>query len=87
MIECANAERDIQDRALNETYERVMADLNAGQKAKLRAAQRAWMAYRDMRCASFADQDWGTLSSVTARMCVVEMTVQRLVDLEEYPPN
>ena len=87
MLECANAERDIQDRALNETYQRVMATLNTGQKAKLRAAQRAWIAYRDARCASFADQDWGTLSSVTARMCIVEMTVQRLVDVEAYPPN
>ena len=87
MLQCANEERDIQDRALNETYNRVMADLNARQRAKLRAAQRAWIAYRDARCQSFADEDWGTLSSVTARMCVVEMTVQRLVDLEAYPPN
>lgn len=87
MLDCANTERDVQDKALDETYTRILADLNTRQKAKLRAAQRAWIAYRDTRCASFEDQDWGTLSRVAARMCVVEMTVQRLVDLEAYPPN
>lgn len=87
MRECAAAEYEIQDRALNARYQALMRELNPRQQEKLRAAQRAWIAYRDARCASMADQDWGTLSLITASDCRVTMTIARLIDLEDYPPG
>ncbi len=87
MRACTSAEYVRQDRALNETYQRALGQLNARQAARLRTAQRAWVAYRDARCASLADQDWGTLSLLSASSCTVTMTVERLIDLEDYPPG
>lgn len=86
MLECSRAEYAVQDRALNETYKRVLASLNARQQARLRKAQRAWIAWRDAKCESLQDEDWGTLSGVIASACFVDETLRRLIELEEYPP-
>ena len=86
-IMCTQKELGIQDQRLNATYRKTMAELNDRQKAKLVAAQRAWIAFRDAECASYHDEDWGTMSQVVAAGCVVRMTVQRTIDLEHYPPD
>ena len=87
MIVCTQKEDDLQDARLNAVYKKVMADLNTRQRAKLLAAQRAWIAFRDAECASYQDEDWGTISRVLAAGCVLHMTVQRTMDLEHYPPG
>ncbi len=87
MIACADAELKIQDTRLNAAYRKALADLNPRQKAKLQAAQRAWIAFRDAECASYQDDDWGSLSTINAADCVLHMTVQRTIDLEGYPPG
>ena len=87
MIVCTQKEDDFQDARLNAAYRKAMAGLNARQKAKLQSAQRAWINFRDAECASYQDEDWGTLSYVLAAGCVLHMTVQRTMDLEKYPPN
>lgn len=86
MLECSRAEYAVQDRLLNEAYRKAMAPLNARQKARLQRAQRAWVAWRDAKCESLQDEDWGTLSGVIASACLVDETVRRLIELEEYPP-
>ena len=86
MIECIGSEAQVQDAALNAAYRKAMKDLNPRQKAKLQAAQRAWIAFRDAECASFEDEDWGSLSRINANACVLHMTAQRVIDLENYPP-
>lgn len=87
LIECVVAEYAIQDQALNEAYRKAMAGLNARQKAKLQAAQRAWIAWRDARCKALEDEDWGTLSRLNANICMLDTTVDRTQELEEYPPS
>jgi uncharacterized protein YecT (DUF1311 family) len=87
MIDCTGAELKLQDARLNAAYRKTMAALNARQKAKLQAAQRAWVAFRDAECASYEDEDWGTISRINASACVLHMTVQRTMDLEAYPPE
>jgi len=86
MIDCASAETRVQDAALNRAYQKAMKGLNGRQKAKLQAAQRAWLAFRDAECASFEDEDWGTLSRINAADCFFHMTAMRVIDLENYPP-
>ena len=87
MIDCTGAELQIQDARLNAAYRKTMASLNARQKTKLQAAQRAWVSFRDPECASYEDEDWGTISRINASACVLRMTVQRTMDLEAYPPG
>ena len=87
MIDCTGAELQIQDARLNAAYRKTMAALNARQKAKLQAAQRAWVTFRDAECASYEDEDWGTISRINASACVLRMTVQRTLNLGAYPPG
>jgi uncharacterized protein YecT (DUF1311 family) len=86
MVGCAGDETAIQDKALNVAYRKAMKDLTAEQKTKLQAAQRAWIAFRDAECASYEDDDWGTISKINAADCLLRLTVQRTIDLENYPP-
>ena len=84
MIECTAAELKVQDSRLNQAYRVAMADLNDRQKARLKTAQRAWIAFRDADCAAQFDEDWGTLSRISANVCVLQRTVERTLELEAY---
>lgn len=84
MIQCTAAELKLQDGRLNQAYRMAMSDLNDRQKARLKAAQRAWIAFRDADCAAQFDEDWGSLSRVTANVCVLQRTVERSLELEAY---
>ncbi len=86
-IGCIGAELKIQDGRLNAAYRKAMGELTSGQKTKLQAAQRAWIAFRDADCAAQEDQDWGTMSRVFANDCVLSRTVERTIELEGYPPD
>lgn len=85
-IQCSGAEYERQDAALNAAYRKAMAGLTPGQKDKLQAAQRAWIAFRDAKCRSLEDPDWGSMSRMFANHCMVDETIERTVELEQYPP-
>ncbi len=88
MIGCIGDELTIQDAALNGAYRKAMADLTPGEKARLQVAQRAWIAFRDADCASMDDpQQWGSLSRITANQCVLNRTIERTIELENFPPQ
>ena len=86
-IACVGTEHQRQDAVLNAAYRSAMGKLNPRQKGKLQAAQRAWMAFRDAECIAQQDEDWGSLSTVSANFCVLRMTVERTIALEGYPEN
>ena len=84
--QCVWTETKAQDARLNREYAKAMGRLTTpGQKTKLRAAQRAWIAYRDADCAAREDEAWGTLSQVNAAFCVLEATAARADFLADYP--
>ena len=83
--ECVWAETKIQDARLNREYAAALRRLTAPQQAKLKAAQRAWIAFRDADCAAREDFEWGTLSQVNAAFCVLEKTAERADFLAGYP--
>lgn len=85
-IACAGAEYERQDRALNAAYRRALGKLTPAQQTKLRAAQRNWIGWRDANCRSMEDIGWGSLSRVAANLCMVDMTIERTIDLEGWPP-
>jgi uncharacterized protein YecT (DUF1311 family) len=84
MLACLNPELERQDAALNRRYQQVMATLTASQKAKLRTAQRAWIAYRDAWCLAQEDFDWGTMSRIDQAYCELDETIERTIGLETY---
>ncbi len=88
MIECIGDELTIQDAALNAAYRKAMGDLTPAEKSRLQIAQRAWIAFRDADCAAQDDpEQWGSLSRITANQCVLNRTIERTLELENFPPD
>lgn len=87
MVQCAAAELEVQDRALNAAYRDLTSDMNPRQKANLVKAQRAWIAFRDADCQARYDPDWGTISTINANMCMLRRTVERTIELETFVEN
>ncbi len=88
MMQCMQAETERQDVKLNAAYRKAMTGLTPEETEHLKAAQRAWIAFRDADCASLWDPDhWGTISKVTASQCTLDRTIARTIDLENFPPD
>ncbi len=84
-VQCIGDAVAVQDARLNKTYAKTMAKLTPEQQDKLRAAQRAWLAFKDADCQSLQDDEWGTMSRVTANMCALDRTTERADELADYP--
>jgi hypothetical protein len=65
------------DAALNAAYKTLMAKLDAPAQARLRDAQRAWIAFRDKECAFRA----------TDSACVADLTRTRTQELDAALAN
>ena len=84
MVQCVGTELKIQDAALNAAYRNLVSDMTPDQKAALQKAQRAWIAFRDADCRARYSPDWGSMSTVDANMCMLQRTVERTIELEEF---
>lgn len=84
-VQCVSDAVRVQDARLNKNYAKAMAKLTPEQQEKLRNAQRAWIAFKDADCQSLQDDDWGTMSRVTANMCALDRTTERADELATYP--
>jgi uncharacterized protein YecT (DUF1311 family) len=87
MVGCIGDETTRQDKTLNDAYKKAMDGLNDRQKTALRTAQRAWIAYRDAWCEAQHDDEWGSISTIVANHCVLDETIRRTIELENYPPE
>jgi uncharacterized protein YecT (DUF1311 family) len=91
------AERDFAeaDRLLNEAYSRALAQIAASDnpapyapaawEKEFRAAQRAWITFRDADCKGVVPMEWsgGTGTSAAVLGCMIELTKARANDLAE----
>ena len=84
-VQCISDAVMVQDARLNRNYAKAMAKLTPEQQDRLRAAQRAWIAFKDADCQSLQDDEWGSLSRVTANMCALDRTTERADELSDYP--
>lgn len=91
------SERDLEkaDAALNAIYKKALASIEDNgmeppfdsktHEEAMRAAQRAWVAYRDADCKGLLPQVWtggsGTTSAVNA--CLIDKTQQRTSELKD----
>ena len=86
MNQCAGADYEAADKALNEAYREILADLRKtdeaqpdwGLAAAFRDSQRAWLPFRDRQC------EWealfvkgGSMQPLIQLSCLAEMTKQR----------
>lgn len=86
-IQCIGKELEIQDAALNGAYRALVSDMTPDQKAGLLKAQRAWIAFRDADCQARHSPDWGSMSTIDANFCMLQRTVERTIELEEFRPD
>jgi uncharacterized protein YecT (DUF1311 family) len=84
MRACENGRYDAAERELNAAYQNLLRHLDVAQKSKLRAAQRAWLRYRDSNAdlqASLAKE--GTLAPLLKIASLTEMTKARTLELKK----
>ena len=84
---CITAETTLQDAALNAAYQKSMGQLAAPQQATLVTAERAWIAFRDADCAAQGNQGLGTLQGTLQAQCVLNRTIIRTIELDDFPVN
>jgi len=82
--QCAEANYEAADRALNDIYGRVM-ELQGNQRAKdgLRMSERAWVAFRDRECARQLGprEEGGSIWPMDMSNCLQEKTDARIREL------
>jgi uncharacterized protein YecT (DUF1311 family) len=82
MHNCIGDEHTRQDSRLNQAYKKLTSQLSASRKKQFLTAQRLWIQYRDANCQFYADPDGGTMATINAASCGLEMTAQRAKELE-----
>ena len=86
MRDCAGKEYKKADDELNRVYRQLIAKIDdEGRKTALKAAQLAWIKYRDANCdfASYLNRG-GTIEPVVRYNCITEMTGARMRNLRAY---
>jgi uncharacterized protein YecT (DUF1311 family) len=82
---CSYANLKAADAALNRLYARLMTQQGSrAEKDRLKAAERAWLAYRDAECAFAAGprEEGGTMWPLEMNGCLQRKTDARLRELQ-----
>jgi uncharacterized protein YecT (DUF1311 family) len=82
IVECLAIQTAVWERRLNSAYQKLIDDLPARRRDRLRSAQRLWLQFRDANCAYFASRA-GTIARVDAGQCALRLTSARAIELEE----
>jgi len=84
MNDCAGREYKKADADLNQTYQKLVAMLDADEKAQLKAVETTWIKYRDANCDFVADQfKGGTIRPMVLGFCLADMTQNRAKELKD----
>ena len=81
--DCAAIERQIWDEWLNRWYGQALKKIPAAAVDKLKAAQRAWIAWRDAGCAVASDLHAWPLGEDNEQTCLMEETAGRALELRD----
>ncbi len=85
LFACQGQELERRNRALNAIYATLLAKLTTDPvtTAKLKTAERAWIAFRDADCAVLDyGPDDGTLGRMVRTDCIIDKTRTRIAELE-----
>lgn len=82
---CAGAAYDRADAAMNQAYTRLMKQIGPKAKDGLRAAQKAWLPFRDASCALEAmGVEGGSMQPQVRADCLARVTAARTTVLNGY---
>ena len=81
-VECVDKLIQIWEARLNGAYERALDKLPAARQDGLRAAQRAWIEYRDTSCRWYASGA-GSIARLESVECMRSLTAARALELQE----
>jgi uncharacterized protein YecT (DUF1311 family) len=81
---CAASELESADKELNELYEQQMEYLTSDGKSSLKAAQLAWIKFRDLACEYEAPYHQGSMWPMQVILCQAKYTGKRVEDLKGY---
>ena len=84
MLECTSGEQARQDALLNQNYKTLMSKLSGKRKKMLKAAQRAWIKFRDANCNFYFDPEGGTATLLAGNDCFYR---QRLIAQMNKQPD
>ncbi len=84
IVDCLEGFTKQWDGKLNAAYRQALAqaDADAGQGPQLRAAERAWLQFRQQNCAYYASVS-GTIRQVLGADCMARMTRDRALELQD----
>jgi len=74
---------DIADKQLNAAYAKLMATTSPEGRERLRAAQRAWVAFRDLDCEARAGSRGGSFHPAAVLLCREAVTDERTRTLKD----
>jgi len=81
-LRCHDEEFRFYDRQLNQVYRELMRRLPAEERGRLKAAERAWIKFRDLECDFEAfPMRGGSGEALFVGACLVEQTKNRLHQL------
>ncbi len=84
MTQCAGREYRAADAELNRVYQQVTRQEDAAGRARLKAAQLAWLKFRDAECEYEAgDYIGGTMRPMIEAYCLAAVTKARTQQLKE----
>ncbi len=82
--QCAARARDKADAELNQAYRALMKDASRAERSGLRAAQLAWLKFRDAHCAyESAGNQGGSIYPMVVSFCLAEVTATRTAQLQK----
>ena len=82
--QCAARARDKADAELNKVYRELLKDTGAAERAKLRAAQLAWIKFRDAHCDyESVGNKGGSIYPMVFSFCLAKVTAGRVEQLRE----
>jgi uncharacterized protein YecT (DUF1311 family) len=81
MIACHGDEADVWDERLNRDYQALMKTMKSPGKERVRDLERAWMDFRDKKCAYRQMEDEGTVGMIQNIACYKEETARQALFL------
>ncbi|HEX8634103.1 MAG TPA: lysozyme inhibitor LprI family protein [Pyrinomonadaceae bacterium] len=81
---CAARARDRADAELNQVYRQIMRETVGTERARLRAAQLAWLKFRDAQCDyESVGNKGGSIYPMVYSFCLARVTTTRVKQLQE----
>ena len=81
-MRCSEAELKRADEALNNAYKIAQKHIQKFRQKDLVKVQRAWMTYRDAKCAFLYHKESGSAGLGTSSACMLDETLKRTVELK-----